>query len=193
MQVGFYFDQTRCTGCWTCIVACKDWNNVPAGSASWRTVKTIQQGRFPDVFLSFLSTACHHCADPACVPACSQGAITKRAEDGVVTLEPDSCIGQEACGECLDSCPYGALQFGDEDNPEVQKCDFCLDRWSQNEPPICVASCPMRALDAGPMEEMKARYGDNREAQGFEYDEKLRPSVLFKPKLRQDGPSGSDS
>ena len=24
-QVGFYFDQTRCIGCYTCAVACKDW------------------------------------------------------------------------------------------------------------------------------------------------------------------------
>ncbi len=24
MQLGFYFDQTRCTGCHTCVVACKD-------------------------------------------------------------------------------------------------------------------------------------------------------------------------
>ena len=25
MQIGFYFDQTRCTGCGACQVACKDW------------------------------------------------------------------------------------------------------------------------------------------------------------------------
>ena len=31
MQIGFYFDQTRCTGCSACRVACKDWNDIPAG------------------------------------------------------------------------------------------------------------------------------------------------------------------
>ncbi|MEE8174036.1 MAG: 4Fe-4S binding protein [Dehalococcoidia bacterium] len=33
--MAFYFDQTRCTGCYACSVACKDWDDVPAGPASW--------------------------------------------------------------------------------------------------------------------------------------------------------------
>jgi anaerobic dimethyl sulfoxide reductase subunit B (iron-sulfur subunit) len=39
MQLAFYFDQTRCTGCYTCAVACKDWHDVPAGPASWMRVE----------------------------------------------------------------------------------------------------------------------------------------------------------
>jgi len=35
MQLGFYFDQTRCVGCLTCVVACKDWHDIPAGPANW--------------------------------------------------------------------------------------------------------------------------------------------------------------
>jgi anaerobic dimethyl sulfoxide reductase subunit B (iron-sulfur subunit) len=31
MQVGFYFDQTRCIGCNACRVACKDWHDIAAG------------------------------------------------------------------------------------------------------------------------------------------------------------------
>ena len=34
MQVGFYIDQTQCSGCFTCVVACKDWHDLPAGPAS---------------------------------------------------------------------------------------------------------------------------------------------------------------
>ena len=37
-QIGLFFDQTRCTGCYACIVACKDWNDVPPGPASWMRV-----------------------------------------------------------------------------------------------------------------------------------------------------------
>ena len=44
MQMGFYFDQTLCTGCYTCIVACKDWHDVPAGPASWMRLKTVEKG-----------------------------------------------------------------------------------------------------------------------------------------------------
>ena len=38
MQLAFYFDQTRCTGCYACVVACKDWHDIPAGPASWMRV-----------------------------------------------------------------------------------------------------------------------------------------------------------
>jgi len=41
MQYGFYFDQTRCIGCYTCIVSCKDSHNVEAGPASWTSLATI--------------------------------------------------------------------------------------------------------------------------------------------------------
>ncbi len=30
-QLGLYFDQTRCTGCYTCVVACKDWYDLESG------------------------------------------------------------------------------------------------------------------------------------------------------------------
>jgi len=40
----------------------------------------------------------------------------------------------------------------------------------------------MRALDAGPMEELRCEYGDIREAEGFSFREKSEPAVLFKPK-----------
>ena len=64
----------------------------------------------------------------------------------------------------------------------MQKCDLCIERWQEGKQPICVASCPTRALDAGPIDEMMTKYGDIKEAAGFIYDEELRPSILFKPK-----------
>jgi anaerobic dimethyl sulfoxide reductase subunit B (iron-sulfur subunit) len=66
-------------------------------------------------------------------------------------------------------------------------CNFCLDRLEERKKPICVAGCPMRALDSGPLEELKAKYGDAREAEGLAYSDELKPSVLFKPKFK--GPS----
>ena len=32
-QYGFHFDGTRCTGCKTCVFACKDKNNLDVGMA----------------------------------------------------------------------------------------------------------------------------------------------------------------
>jgi anaerobic dimethyl sulfoxide reductase subunit B (iron-sulfur subunit) len=37
MQYGFYFDQSRCNGCFTCLIACKDWHEYDLGfePANW--------------------------------------------------------------------------------------------------------------------------------------------------------------
>ena len=183
MQMAFYFDQTRCTGCYTCVVACKDWHDVPPGPASWRRVDCIERGKFPDLFVAFLSTSCHHCAAPACIPACPVGAISKRESDGVVTVDREKCLGRDDCGMlCKEACPYGVPQFGAEDNARMQMCDFCLDRLTENKAPICVAGCPMRALDAGPLDELEAKYGEIRRAADFTYSAEVNPSIIFKPK-----------
>ncbi|UCC59478.1 MAG: 4Fe-4S dicluster domain-containing protein, partial [Dehalococcoidia bacterium] len=152
MQMGFYFDQTRCTGCYTCIVACKDWHDVPAGPASWRRVATIEEGEFPDLFVAFYTSSCYHCAEPACVAACPAGAITKRQEDGVVLVDREKCLGKDQCDLCLQACTYKAPQFGAEPNAKMQMCNLCPDRLEEGKKPICVAGCPMRALDAGPID-----------------------------------------
>lgn len=83
---------------------------------------------------------------------------------------------------CKDVCPYDAPQFAIEEKAKMQKCDLCLDRWSENKKPICVESCPMRALDAGPLDELKAKYGDKKDAHGFIYSTMVEPSIINKPK-----------
>jgi len=183
MQMGFYFDQTRCVGCLTCIVACKDWHDVPAGPASWRWLKTIEKGQYPELFVAFLSLSCLHCQQPGCIPACPAHAIYKRKDDGIVVVDKGACLGNENCGIfCKDACPYGGPQFGAEPGAKMQKCEFCLDKLAENKKPVCVDACLMRALDAGPIEELRAKYVDIREAEGFAYADELIPSIIFKPK-----------
>jgi anaerobic dimethyl sulfoxide reductase subunit B (iron-sulfur subunit) len=182
MQYGIYIDQNRCTGCFACVVACKDWHDVPAGPASWIRVKTIEKGRYPDLFVAFLPVLCNHCLKPACVSVCPADALTKRIRDGIVTVDGEKCLGKEVCGLCLDACPYDAPQFGAEEDAKMQKCDLCIDRWADGKQPICVSSCPMQAIDSGPLDELRAKYGDYREAEGFRYNEKLVPSIAFTPK-----------
>lgn len=64
----------------------------------------------------------------------------------------------------------------------MQKCNLCIDRWVEGKKPVCVSSCPIQALDAGPMDELQVKYGDVREAEGFTYSASLVPSIIFKPK-----------
>ena len=117
--------------------------------------------------------------------------VNKGFTEEMAIAEAERCLNC-AGSLCLDVCPYEAPQFGAEPNAKMQKCDFCLDRWEENKPPICVAACPLRALDAGPLDEMKAKHGDICNAEGFVYSEKIMPSIVFKPKLPRD-PAKSSS
>lgn len=184
MQIAFYIDQTRCIGCFTCAVACKDWNDIPDGPANWKRILPIEEGKYPNPFLAYLPANCWHCADPSCMAVCPVDAIHKRDEDGIVGVDRDLCLGVDDCGLCLEECPYDAPQFGAEENGKMQKCDFCQERWSAGQLPVCVNACPVRALDAGPIDELQDKYVSAKEACGFTYDADLEPSVMFKPKIR---------
>jgi anaerobic dimethyl sulfoxide reductase subunit B (iron-sulfur subunit) len=182
MQYGIYIDAARCMGCFACIVACKDLHDLPAGPASWIRVKTTERGRFPHLSVSFLPLLCFHCRQPACLEACPAQAVSKRAEDGIVVVDREACLGKDSCGLCLEACPYDAPQFWTEDNPKMQKCDLCLDRLQKGEKAFCALSCPMEAIVIGPLEELQARFGKERETEGFTFDPNLEPSVVFKAK-----------
>jgi len=183
MQVGFYFDQTRCTGCSACRVACKDWHDIPAGPENWMRVLYSEKGKFPDVFVGYMVGPCFHCLDPVCAAACPVLAITKRAEDGIVVVDSETCLGNEACdSRCLKACPYQAPQFGPGKGAKMRKCNFCLDRWQENKLPTCIEACPVRALDAGDLDELRLKVGQGADAEGFRYSQRTKPAVIVKPK-----------
>ena len=75
---------------------------------------------------------------------CPTGASYKRAEDGIVLVNADTCIG---CKLCSWACPYGAREF-DEDDGVMKKCTLCVDKiYNENLPeadrvPACVSTCP---------------------------------------------------
>ena len=182
MQYGFYFDQNRCTGCFTCVVTCHDWHDVPTGPASWVRLKTTEKGKYSDLFISHLYMACYHCLKPACISVCPVDAITKRDKDCIVTVDREACLGKDDCGQCLDACSYDTPQFGAEKDCKMQKCNFCIDRWAEGAKPACVQGCPTWVLDAGPIDELQAKYGTVKEADGFAYAPELRPSIIYGPK-----------
>lgn len=155
-----HFDASACSGCKACQAACKDHNDLPEGIL-WRRVYEVSGGGFrkdgaawrQDVFAWNLSLSCNHCEKPVCAEACPTGAMRRRA-DGVVLLDAEKCMG---CRYCEWACPYGAPRF-DGARGVMTKCTLCADRLEEGLAPSCVAACPMRALDFGPLEEMKARY-----------------------------------
>lgn len=182
-QIAFFFDQTRCTGCSACRVACKDWHDIPAGSENWMRIHYTEKGVCPTVHVSYLAAPCWHCEAPLCVPACPVQAIVKRDEDGIVVVDRKACLGNEACDEkCRKACPYDAPQFGSDPGAKMGKCDLCLDRLQTGKRPTCVEACPVRALDSGPLQALASKYGDSKIAVGFKSARRVKPSVVFKPK-----------
>lgn len=155
-QYAFYFDATRCWGCRTCQVACKDRLGLAKPGAIPRRVSTWESGAYPKSATFHLSISCNHCASPACVENCPTGAMAKN-NDGIVLHDDEACIG---CLTCVSACPYGAPQF-DEESSLVIKCDTCLALRENGMNPVCVDACLGRALDFGTLEEMKEKYGDS--------------------------------
>jgi NADPH-dependent glutamate synthase beta subunit-like oxidoreductase len=88
---------------------------------------------------------------------------------------------------CKDACSYSSPQFDIEDDATMQKCDLCYERLDAGKNPICVDACPPRALDAGTMEELTAKYGGANDSVGFVYSPVQQPSILSKRKIRPRG------
>ncbi len=91
----------------------------------------------------------------------------------------------ECNSKCLKACPYDAPQFGPERGSKMRKCNYCVERFEQNLKPVCVEACRTRALDAGSLEELKAKYKENHNAVKFVYSERTKPAIIFKPKLKK--------
>lgn len=178
VQYGFYYDQSRCTGCNGCVVACKQWNDVPPGPTKWMRVHQWEKGGFPNVRLHILAIPCYHCKNPVCVKACPNGALYKEEKYGAVLVDPEKCKGAR---KCWLACPYGAPQYADDEAGTIMsKCTMCVDRLEQGLKPICVLSCSLRALEFGPLHELESKYGELKQLEDAPSGRITKPSVVFK-------------
>lgn len=146
---GFYYDQQKCVGCKTCQIACKDKNDLPL-NALFRRVSSYSTGSFPHPSLYNFTMSCNHCINPACVEVCPIGSLYVDEGDGTVQRDDSMCIG---CQYCVNACPYQNPRYVPE-KQIVQKCDACITLRQSGEVNACVASCPMRALEFGPIDEL---------------------------------------
>jgi sulfite dehydrogenase (quinone) subunit SoeB len=109
------------------------------------------QGHIPLSKTVNVPMSCMHCEEADCVTVCPTGASYKRAEDGIVLVDPAKCMG---CNYCAWACPYGAREL-DENQGVMKKCTLCVDRiYDEALPeaerqPACVLACPTHARHFG--------------------------------------------
>ena len=164
-RLGLVIDLDTCVGCHACAVNCKEWNTGgvagvlpdydkygPNPDGVWfNRIHSYETGESACSRTVNFPRSCLHCEDALCVTVCPTGASYKRAEDGIVLIDTDVCIG---CKLCSWACPYGAREF-DEDAGVMRKCTLCVDRiYDEKLPaaerePACVATCPSRARHFG--------------------------------------------
>jgi Fe-S-cluster-containing dehydrogenase component len=163
-RLGLVIDLDTCVGCQACVTACKGWNDQGDGLSDQDAYGADPSGTFlnrvhsyqvsvpdaPPQIVNF-PRSCLHCEDAPCVTVCPTRASYKRAEDGIVLVNPDSCIG---CGLCAWACPYGAREM-DADQGVMKKCTLCVDRIyndtlpEEDREPACVRTCPTNARHFG--------------------------------------------
>jgi Fe-S-cluster-containing dehydrogenase component/DMSO reductase anchor subunit len=140
-QYAFEVDLDSCTGCKSCVAACHSLNGLE-DNETWRDVGLLVGTSRAHPFSQTVTTACHHCADPACLNGCPVLAYEKDPVTGIVRHLDDQCIG---CSYCILKCPYDVPKFS-ERLGIVRKCDMCHDRLAHGEAPACVQACPTHAI-----------------------------------------------
>lgn len=78
------------------------------------------------------------------------------------------------------ACPYGAPQYNAEKG-HMTKCDGCHERVAEGKKPICVESCPLRALDFGPIDELRKKHGALAAVAPLPGAHFTKPSIVIKP------------
>ena len=160
------YDDSKCTACRGCQLACKQWNALKAGqtqnNGTYQNPPSLQPNTYMlinyqdyvddkgDVKWIFRKEACMHCTDAACVTVCPSGALYYNKEFKTVGLTREKCIG---CKECVAACPFEIPRY-DSATDKVYKCDMCESRITNNLDPACVKACPTGALKWGLKEDI---------------------------------------
>jgi formate dehydrogenase iron-sulfur subunit len=167
MSKAILIDTTKCIGCRACQVACKSWNDLKGGKATfsetWSNPRFLSSNQYTRIVFReiprsdgrlewhFISRRCMHCLDPACVSACPVAALVK-LPSGPVVYDDERCIG---CRYCMMACPFQIPKFQWESAvPLVRKCTFCADRQAMGLAPACTTTCPTGTLLFGERAEL---------------------------------------
>lgn len=158
-KYGMIIDLNRCTGCQSCVIACKAQNKTLQDKFNTK-ILTLEDGNYPDARIVFTPVLCNQCENPPCVPACPLKA-TFKLPNGIVVTDWEKCQG---IGACVTACPYEASfldpRYKGQAGGKVDKCDFCLNRLEQGLMPACVEACSPRARLFGDMNAPEGEFAE---------------------------------
>jgi len=182
-------DATRCTGCYSCFLACKDefvGNDYaplsapqPNDAPGWMRIDEKTHGSANKVKVNYTVVMCKHCQEAPCMKA--SDAVYRRP-DGIVVVDPVKAKGKK---ELVDSCPYGMIFWNEELNL-AQKCTLCAQMIDAGEKTTrCVETCPNQALAFGDLDDPNSPVSKAmQEKSGYE---SLRPELGTKPLVQYYG------
>jgi Fe-S-cluster-containing dehydrogenase component len=193
-RYGISVDLNRCTGCMTCVIACKEENLTPP-KVWWQRIVELESE--PLERIVYFQLACMHCDDAPCIPACPEKAIYKNP-DGVVLIDHEKCQGH---GECVKACPYGVIDMNPDETyfqgeklpyesapdtyrvhppAKASKCTLCIHRIEQGREPACVAACPSKVMVFGDLDDPQSPIQEKLpQSVGLLASQGTKPKVLY--------------
>ena len=93
MKNTLVIDLDRCSGCDSCVAACKMENQMNLGVVRNHVSAIGPTGTFPDIEMYWLPMQCQQCENPGCIEVCPTGASYRDEETGIVLVNAEDCIG----------------------------------------------------------------------------------------------------
>ena len=179
MKNTLVIDLDRCSGCDSCVAACKMENQMNLGVVRNHVSAIGPTGTFPDIEMYWLPMQCQQCENPGCIEVCPTGASYRDEETGIVLVNAEDCIG---CESCLTGCPYGVRQLNPKTNT-IEKCTLCFQRKNdENWVPACVHNCCCGARTFGDLDDPNSevsRLLASREYTQLHTEFGTKPSVYY--------------